>query len=211
MIGEASVVLKVNIYKDIADYTNYKDSYNCDQDVQFAYENFTDETMPALFAFIYDEKIEKINYSEIERRLNLGSSNPPPQIDGNMVSRRKRGSGVCSVQPLYVNTTTPFFRFLIEQAAGTSNFEVLFPIVHNVGTCGGICDSRIPTGSPSNHAPMLDLLIKDGTLYPGDFTQYCVPVKYRSLQVWVDHPSIAIVTIDDIIVDRCECLDVLKH
>lgn len=172
--------------------------------------------MPTLIVESRDPRIDQIDFQAIANKVDLPTELPPTEPPMNNydvgANRRKRETPPpCSVQPLVVSTTSNLFKLMVEAAAGTSDFEILYPVTFDIGTCGGVCDSGIPFDSPSNHAPLLDFLLRDGTISnPGSYYKCCVPVKYRSLRIYVNSPSIAIVTIENIIVDTCECLDVLS-
>ena len=163
--------------------------------------------MPTLIIFIYDKRLEHLDHQMNARKSYVDNAQQPP-MEG-MISRQRRHADVCQVKPLTVPINTRIIRQIIQNIAQKKfNVRIEHPQSFNIGTCGGICDSRIPTNSPSNHAPMLDLMLKAG-IVTGNYKACCVPVKYRSLIVWASgHGATTSFEIDDMLVDRCECLDI---
>ena len=208
--GQSSATFNVKVFKSIAEFDK-SEPLLCDA-VKFTYQGYTDSTTPILIVYSYSKNIEKINYRgivspSIEQMLASGSTS------GSTTSERRRrnADSFCAVHNLTIETKD------ISSAISDSN-QVLFPLTYDAGICGGQCGGRIPENSPTNHAPFLFLLLENDTFKTNYmenhgyvFEQCCVPVSYIPLVVLaMDDAAPAINTIPDMVIDECECLDIIK-
>ena len=198
--------MRVGIYRSIDDFARSSDSFSCGDNVRFAYEAFTENTTPILVTYIYDNRLRHIDYNSIAKKLDQVDLPIKPEV----VVEKRSTSDACSVRPFVMQTNNAVFQFMVEQALGDKEAEVVYPTFYDAGMCGGICNSNTPSLSYSNHASIIDLLIKNGAFPNHNFKSCCVPVKYRSMAVLVDGPTtFAVIIFGDMSVQQCECQDTL--
>ncbi len=202
-------MFKVSIYKDVNEMQakDAKETYDCGQNVKFAYEGFTDENMPLLITYSYDPRVANVDYKMIAAQARA------TQIVASAdTARRKRQiTETCRKHPLIVKSTEILFGIV----SNDPSCEIVYPSEYDAGICGGTCDETLP-GSHTNHAPFINILISSNSFssrHPTyNFKPCCVPVKYRSLRVYTQSPdkSSTIVTVDNMIIDQCDCIDILE-
>ena len=212
-LGESSIRLRVNIYKDVGDFTK-EESDGCRQDLQFAYEEFTEQTTPFLFAFAYDKRVHNHMIAEqLSSDMEVMDDEEEDNIEV-MNDRKKRSSSEdskCRVRQLTVYThSTDIVTHYARQAARRNDAVIGIPIMFNAGVCGGWCESGFRNLSTHN-ADYLNSLLFPNSLPGYNFKTCCVPVKYGGLNVELlagNGPTIK-TTIPSLRVTKCECLDVL--
>lgn len=206
-------MFKVNIYKDVAAF-EAKNSYNCGQNIRFIYEGFTDLNMPLLITYSYDPRVANVNYRSIRDQVIS-------QQQTGVEKRRKRSSvskrsteNLCQKRDLIVLASEVFYPIFSEDP----ECEIVWPLDYNAGICGGNCvgDDTLP-GPITNHAPFISILISSSTFSSRHsnyvFKPCCAPVKYSPLRVYTNSPTkgTTIVTIDNMVIDKCDCIDILDQ
>lgn len=214
--GKTHAVFQVDVYKDLLQFGNTpKNPIHCTE-VKFIYQSFTDDNVPLFIVYSYDYKINEINYKEIEDYIanELQATSTEPQVS----ERRKRSKNdppACKVNQLDVDSSLILPSML--RNSNNQELEVMMPDSYNAGICGGLCNSQTPFNT--HHSTLISLLIDEPSSISHGYTNIkksCSPVSYRGLEVFVrnvDEPgtSFFIFIIPNMIIDKCECIDIVDY
>lgn len=190
-----------------------KNPLSCNS-AKFVNRDYSDLTEPIFMVYSYNPEIDNINYSEIADELieNIlsASDGAAPAVSVNSAQRRKRQTPTCKVNELQVSGSSIFNKMVGSTA---SDFSVLIPQDYNAGICGGSCETKLIPYHTSKHAPFIFLLLEQSSFkekHSYTFTRCCAPVKYGPLQVFsISNGSTNIFTIEDMIIEKCQCLDII--
>lgn len=177
------------------------------QEVNFVHDGTTEDNTPLLVVYTYNPAIEKINYNALKSRTATTQQ--------QATSERKRRNSDITLAPACGKLDLTVKREEIGPAL-TEDLplsKVVEPAQFNAGICGGQCSSTPPDLTFSNHAPVIHLLIPQEDFrgrHAYSYVQCCAPIRYRALEIMVQQKgSLAIVTLDDLIIDDCSCLDIV--
>ena len=204
-----SILFKVSVHKDVTSYNNYAnggaDHYSCGgKHVEFAFDTFTENNVPNLIIYSFNQAINHPDFRKIARDL---PAVPPPTLPNTSddSNRERRQVPTCKSRPLVVNTSELF-------SVWTNGSRVLAPATFDARICGGICTHRSPRLSMSTHDPFIADLIDLMRIEPSSsafaFDHCCAPVRYRDLRVISTTGTIY--TIPKMILEACECVDVMN-
>ena len=127
---------------------------------------------------------------------------------------RKREASLegCRVKPLMVFRS----EIVLDLLGVDSGYTVRLPMSYNAGICGGICNHNQPSVDFSKHAPFIHVLLSSVPSFKErqglTVTQCCVPVNYKPLTLLyvAAEEEIVIQTFPDMILDTCDCIDVIQ-
>lgn len=189
--------------------------------IKFHQPQYTNETnsdeeadyMPLLMIYIHDLNTEKFNVSAI--------------VDSDMfnvsdVSAEKRSANPVNVSdPLHGctkhNLSIDLELFNNIWRLGHREQVALFPRTIDINVCGGECTNQHPIGAPQ-HSIVLYYLYTRGRRPPHsnnhnvEWSQCCVPVKYKSLEVLFSLPNevMEIILLKNLSVESCSCLNIIQ-
>ena len=180
--------------------------------VKFIYHDYNDDNKPELMVYSYDHKIDSITYKQVMERLASTPTEDLSLTQPQQQGRKKRTvahqTPDCTANDLHIEGSK-IFEYILGLDPGT--FEVEFPEVYNAGICGGLCHSSTPINSP--HSTLLSLLLGESNFRDSldyEVQKCCTPVKYRELSLlYILNGEFMINIINDLIIDKCECLDIV--
>lgn len=177
---------------------------NCST-IEHAYEDAPADYCPLLIVQSYDTKLDNMDFSSAMNltQLTPESSSPPPSHPV------KRSTPACQVHEFDVSTD--FMFYFIDDSY--SSATIIAPLWVDVGICGGACLSGLPHPAET-HIQHINAVIDYGmarTWYPEyHFVKTCAPMTFQDLSlILITQEATQIVVIPDMIVDRCNCIDIL--
>lgn len=215
----------IKLFKDISQFNANLSTECINPEVKFVNKNDNETTIPLLIVYSYDPKMDNINYKQLADRTISKIAEPATSATAVQMGRRRRRSTTtqsCGFHPLMIQGSDIYDGIV---GVTASDFRVSYPQNYNAGICGGTCSNSIPSGSSSNHAPFIHLLLRNQAfkdkhindyysyLTGVSFAQCCVPVVFKPLAVlYVANGATNINIIQNMLIspNGCECLDVIQ-
>ena len=209
LFTESHAVFKILVYKTIKDLES-KMPIECGNELKFINTDVNETRMPIFVIYSYNSNVEQVNYQVLAQRL---AQRNHVYSEEESSTRKKRTASLagCRVESLIVHGS----EIVLDLLGIYSSASVQRPMSYNAGICGGTCSHNLPTGDFSKHAPFIHVLLTSVPSFKQrqefSFTQCCAPVNYKPLDIlYVANGEIVINTIQDMILDTCECIDVIR-
>lgn len=181
---------------------------------KFKNQDYNDKTTPIFIVYTYNQNIENINYKQIaENTISKMQQTLTNNVEPVGQRKKRQLTNYCQVNEFIINGSSIFSGMVGSTAP---DFNVIHPSDYNAGICGGYCStSQFPDRSPTNHAHFMHVLLEQKKQVFRDrhnynFQRCCAPVKYAPLSVFTfSYGSVNINTIKNLLVEECECLDII--
>ncbi len=205
---EPSIDFNVTIFSDAGEYADNISCCCSKSNATTANDAFADLNTPLLVTHSYLQGYDALAHIAPKGDdLRVSGINPIHES-----RRERRSAGTCRRLELQLDSTDIFTELYSDSVATT----IVFPLAFDAGICGGDCrsDRSLPRGT-TTYAPFISVLIQQNRFqsdYPSySFRSTCTPILYRDLRVVTSNPSggFAIVTIDSMRIDQCDCLHVV--